>query len=247
MGLGSHLTGTSNNAGEDTFMPARNGRVYLDSLRDGRELYARGERIADVTTHPAFKRTAETLAGLFDLQHAPDFADKLTYRSPISGDPVPMSYLIPTRKDDLVRRRIANRIIAEWSYGNVTRTANLVSQMVTQWAMNRDEFAARVTPAAGERVWRYYEHCRENDVVLTHAIVSPQYDRRKSPAEQEDPYLVLGKVRETDAGIVVRGARMLATHAPYCNEVLVWPFERLTPNDTAYALWFACPLIAPGL
>jgi len=84
-------------------------------------------------------------------------------------------------------------------------------------------------------------------VVLTHAIVSPQYDRRKSPAEQEDPYLVLGKVRETDAGIVVRGARMLATHAPYCNEVLVWPFERLTPNDTAYALWFACPLNAPGL
>jgi 4-hydroxyphenylacetate 3-monooxygenase oxygenase component len=228
-------------------MPAKNGRVYLDSLRDGRELYARGERIADVTTHAAFKRTAETLAGLFDLQYAPDYADKLTYRSPISGDPVPMSYLIPTSRDDLVRRRVANRIIAEWSYGNVTRTANLVSQMVTQWAMNQGEFAAKISPAIGERVWRYYEHCRENDVVLTHAIVSPQYDRRKSPAEQEDPYLVLGKVRETDEGIVVRGARMLATHAPYCNEVLVWPFERLTPQDTAYALWFACPLNAPGL
>ncbi len=228
-------------------MPAKNGRAYLQSLQDGRELYARGERIADVTTHPAFKRTAETLAGLFDLQYAPDYADKLTYASPTTGDPVPMSYLLPTRKEDLVRRRVANRIIAEWSYGNITRTANLVPQMVTQWAMHAREFAERSSPAAGERVWGYYEYCRENDVVLTHAIVSPQYDRRKSPAEQEDPYLVVGKVSENERGIVIRGARMLATHAPYCNEVIVWPFERLAAQDAAYALWFACPLDAPGV
>ena len=83
--------------------------------------------------------------------------------------------------------------------------------------------------------------------MLTHAIVSPQYDRSKGPAAQEDPYLVLGKVRETAEGIVVRGARMLATHAAYSHEVLVWPFERLTPDDRPYALWFACPLNAPGL
>ena len=228
-------------------MPAKRGCDYLASLNDGRALYTRGERVADVTAHPAFRRTAETLAGLFDLQHAPDTADQLTYPSPLTGERVPLSYLIPTSRADLVRRRVANRLIAEWSYGNVTRTANLVSQMVTQWAMHRDEFAQKVSATAAERVWRYYEYCREHDVVLTHAIVSPQYDRRKGPAEQEDPYLVLGKVRETAAGIVVRGARMLATHAPYSNEVVVWPFERLTPKDSAYALWFACPLNAPGL
>lgn len=228
-------------------MPAKNSQQYLESLRDGRELYARGERIADVTSHPAFKRTAETLAGLFDLQYAPDYADRLTYRSPTSGEPVPTHYLIPTTKADLVRRRVANRLVAEWSYGNVTRTANLVSQMIVEWAMNRAQFAERGGPEAAARVWKYYEYCREHDVVLTHAIVSPQYDRAKTAAEQEDPYLVVGKVRETDQGIVVRGARMLATHAPYSNEVVVWPFERLTAKDAAYALWFACPLSAPGL
>jgi 4-hydroxyphenylacetate 3-monooxygenase oxygenase component len=228
-------------------MPARDGAAYLESLRDGRLLYARGERVADVTAHPQFRRTARTLAGLFDLQHGPAYRDRLTYPSPSSGARVPMHYLIPTRQDDLVRRRIANRIVAEWTYGNVTRTANLVAQVVTQWAMHKDEFAARAGAAAADRVWRYYEYCREHDVVLTHAIVSPQYDRSKGPAAQEDSYLVLGKVRETDAGIVVRGARMLATHAAYSHEVLVWPFERLTPDDRAYALWFACPLNAPGL
>jgi 4-hydroxyphenylacetate 3-monooxygenase oxygenase component len=225
----------------------KNGQQYLSSLRDGRRLFARGQCIEDVTGHPAFRRTAETLAGLFDLQVQPAYADKLTFPSPASGEPVPVSYLIPRSKDDLVRRRVANRIIAEYSYGNVTRTANLVSQMVTQWAMYKDEFKQRVGPEAADRVWRYYEYCRDNDVVLTHAIISPQYDRSKGPSEQEDPYLVLGKVRETSDGIVVRGARMLATHAPYSHEVIVWPQERLTPKDTAYALWFACPLNAPGL
>src|SRR3954452_11995556 len=228
-------------------MPARDGAAYLESLRDGRQLYARGERVGDVTAHPQFRRRALPLPGLFDLQHDPEYRDRLTYTSPSTGASVPMHYLIPTRQDDLVRRRIANRIVAEWSYGNVTRTANLVAQVVTQWAMHRDEFAAQAGAAAADHVWRYYERCREHDVVLTHAIVSPQYDRSKGPAAQEDPYLVLGKVGETAEGIVVRGARMLATHAAYSHEVLVWPFERLTPDDRPYALWFACPLNAPGL
>jgi aromatic ring hydroxylase len=113
--------------------------------------------------------------------------------------------------------------------------------------MHRELFGTSVGPEAATRVWEYYEFCRENDIVLTHAIVSPQFDRSKRLFEQEDPYLVLGKVRESDQGIVVRGARMLATHAPFSHEVVVWPFERLTPEDKRYALWFACPLNAPGL
>ena len=57
-------------------MPAKRGADYLASLRDGRALYARGERVADVTAHPQFKRTAESLAGLFDLQR------RSSYRTP---------------------------------------------------------------------------------------------------------------------------------------------------------------------
>jgi len=226
---------------------AKTGRQYLDSLRDGRALYASGQRVDDVTIHPAFRRTGETLAGLFDLQYAPDYAGKLTYPSPTSGEPVPMAYLMPATKEDIVRRRVANRIVAEWSFGNITRTANVVSQMVTQWAMNAQEFEAKAGTVSAQRVRAYYEYCRENDVVLTHAIITPQFDRSKGPSDQEDPYLVLGKVGENERGIVVRGARMLATHAPFSNEVIVWPQERLTPRDGAYALWFACPMNAPGL
>lgn len=227
-------------------MPIRSGKEYLESLNDGRVLYVRGERVADVTTHPAFARTAQTLAGFFDLQHDARHKDTLTYRSPRSGAPVSISYLMPASSADLVRRRLANRLIAEQSYGMITRTPNLLAQIVTQWAMNREIFDA-LDGKFGDAVAGYYEHCRENDVALTHAIVSPQYDRSKGLSEQENTDLVVNLVSRDAEGIVVSGTRMLATHAHFSNEVIVWPFDRLTEADGRYALWFACPLNAKGV
>lgn len=227
-------------------MPARRGKEFLESLKDGRALYVGGERVADVTAHPAFRRTAATLAGLFDLQHEPRFKESLTYRSPTSGAPVAVSYLMPASSEDLVRRRNANRIVAEQTYGMITRTPNLLAQIVTQWAMNREIFDA-LGKKFGDAITGYYEHCREHDVALTHAIVSPQYDRSKGLSQQEDPNLVVNLVSQDADGIVVSGTRMLATHAHFSNEVMVWPFDRLTEADGRYALWFACPLNAKGV
>jgi anthranilate 3-monooxygenase (FAD)/4-hydroxyphenylacetate 3-monooxygenase len=227
-------------------MPVRSGKEYLESLNDGRVLYVRGERVKDVTTHPAFRETARTLAGIFDLHQDPRHRDTLTYRSPSSGAPVSVAYLMPASSEDLVRRRRANRLVAEQTHGMVTRTPNLLAQIVTQWAMNREIFDA-MDPKFGAAITSYYEYCRENDVALTHAIVSPQYDRSKNLAQQEDPSLVVGLVSQDAEGIVVSGTRMLATHAHFSNEVIVWPFDRLTDADGRHALWFACPLNAKGL
>ena len=85
-------------------MPVRTGKQYLESLDDGRTLYVRGEKVSDVTTHPAFRETAKTLAAIFDLQHDPAHRDTLTYRSPSSGEPVSVAYLMPASSEDLVRR-----------------------------------------------------------------------------------------------------------------------------------------------
>ena len=227
-------------------MPARRGKEFLESLKDSRVLYVGGERVTDVTTHPAFKRTAATLAAIFDLQHDARYKELLTYRSPSSGDPVSLSYLMPASSEDLVRRRNANRIVAEQTHGMITRTPNLLAQIVTQWAMNREIFDAQGRKF-GDAITGYYEYCRENDVALTHAIVSPQYDRSKGLSQQEDPSLVVNLVSEDAEGIVVSGTRMLATHAHFSNEVMVWPFDRLTEADSRYALWFACPLNAKGV
>lgn len=88
-------------------MGARTGQQYLDGLRDKRaEVWVGGERVTDVTTHPATRHAARSIATLYDLQHEPP-GDAMTYRSPTSGEPVGLSFLQPRTRDDLLRRRLA--------------------------------------------------------------------------------------------------------------------------------------------
>ena len=47
------------------------GKEYLESLRDDREVYIYGERVKDVTTHPAFRNAARSIARLYDALHDP--------------------------------------------------------------------------------------------------------------------------------------------------------------------------------
>jgi 4-hydroxyphenylacetate 3-monooxygenase len=42
------------------------GSEFLESLRDGREVYIYGEEVEDVTTHPAFRNAAASVAQLYD-------------------------------------------------------------------------------------------------------------------------------------------------------------------------------------
>jgi len=51
---------------------------YLASLRDGREVYIYGERVADVTTHPSFRNSCRSIARLYDALHDPKYKDVLT-------------------------------------------------------------------------------------------------------------------------------------------------------------------------
>ena len=110
---------------------------------------------------------------------------------------------------------------------------DFMNQMVTDRYLGRERFAAGARFA--DNVARYYEHVRDNDLFLTHALINPQIDRSRTSAEQEDPFLHLGKVRETADGIIVRGAKMLATMAPIAKEILCFPFGGVAPGDDAYA------------
>ena len=121
-----------------------------------------------------------------------------------------------------------------------------MNQFVTGWHLTADRFA-RAGARFGDNATRYYEHVRERDLFLTHMLINPQIDRSKTSAQQEDPFLHLGRVRETADGIVVRGAKMLGTMAPITEEVAVIPFGGVPPGDDAYALAFGIPTNTPGL
>jgi len=226
-------------------MPARRGKDYLERLaKEGPEVWIGDERVKDVTQHPALANAAHQIARLYDLQHEEPYRDFMLFPSPKTGEPVGTQFLLPRTPEDLLKRRRMHKLWADASYGQMGRTTDFLSAQLTGWYVSADYFAPY-----SENVRRYYEYLRENDLFLTHALADPAFDRTKPPSQQADPFLALGAVRETDRGVVVRGAKMIATAGPYADEILVWSFSHTayTEETAPYALAFAIPTNTPGL
>lgn len=226
-------------------MGARTGKDYLQRLSlDGPEVWLGTERVKDVTAHPALREAALQIARLYDLQHQGPYREYMLFPSPTSGEPVGTQFLVPRTSADLEKRRRMHKTWADATYGLMGRTTDFLSAQLTGWYISADYFAPY-----SDNVRRYFEYIREKDLFLTHALADPAFDRTKPPSQQADPFLVLGAVRETDRGIVVRGAKMIATAGPYADEILVWSFShsQYTEETAPYALAFAIPTNSPGL
>jgi 4-hydroxyphenylacetate 3-monooxygenase len=226
----------------------RTGAEFLAGLQDGREIWFEGERVPDVTAHPILGRAARTLAELYDLQHDAALREKLTYRSPTTGHPVGLSFIQPRSVEDLVRRREMFKIWADHSGGMLGRTPDYLNAILAGCA-TQAPFFAQNGPEYAERIVAYYEHCREHDLCATHAFVDPQTNRARTQSDQADPDVPLHIVDERPDGLLVSGARMLATLAPYADELHIFASpSRLAPTDAArYAFAFAVPMATPGL
>jgi 4-hydroxyphenylacetate 3-monooxygenase len=230
-------------------MPARNGRQYLDGLRaQERVLYMGGERVRDVTTHPGLASGARAVAALYDMQDEPELRAEMTYTSPTSGDPVGLSFIIPRTQDDLIRRRNMMLRWARATCGMMGRSPDFMNVTFAAWGAAADYFS-RGRPEFGDNMRRYYELIRENDLVLTHALINLQRSRSASGIYNLEEDTALRVVRETDAGIVVRGARILATLGPFADEIAVYS-PRLglyADAHSPFALSFAIPCGTTGL
>ncbi|CAL9394094.1 Anthranilate 3-monooxygenase oxygenase component [Streptomyces sp. enrichment culture] len=220
------------------------GSEYIASLKDDREVWCDGHRV-DVTGDPAFTPMLSTLAGLYDAQHRPDRADEMLHRSDVTGNPVSLSYLAPLDRDGLSRKWANSHRWVQSSYGQLSRVPDFMSNVVVGLYDFRSELG-KVDPQFAINAENYYHYCRENDLTLTHGLGDPQIDRSSTPADR--PELGLRVVRRGADGIVVRGAKQIATLAPYAHEVLIYlsPANYLR-EDPGYVCWFAAPLASPGL
>jgi 4-hydroxyphenylacetate 3-monooxygenase len=225
-------------------MGIRTGSEFVESLRDERIVYVNGERLTDVTTYPPFQGILATLASLYDLNH--ERREELTFPSPADGAPVALSFLIAETLAQVEQRLRAEEMRAEYTFGLMGRLPDFCNAYVTDLAVAADYLGQR-EPRFGQNAIRYWEACRDRDLCLTHTLADPQIDRSKGPAEQSDPFLTLRVVRETDSGVIVRGAKMLSTLAPFANELYLGPFMPRSPGEEDYALAFALPCATPGL
>jgi len=229
-------------------MPARTGAEYIEGLRARPpDLWIEGQQVEDVTRHPAFRNVIRSLAALHDMQHDPALREEMTYVSPSSGQRVGLSFLVPRSREDLARVRAMMKRWADYSGGMMGRTPDYLNRSLMAYATAAD-YCAENDPRFGENIRRYYEYVREHDLVLTHTLINPQANRSVGPGGQADPTLAARVIRETDDGIVLHGARMLAT-LPIADEIMVFPSTLLkaTDEDRPYAFAFAIPTATKGL
>jgi 4-hydroxyphenylacetate 3-monooxygenase len=201
----------------------RSGEDFLASLRDGRNVILDGERVADVTTHPAFRAAVRSVARLYDIAHDPANRALMTFPSPRDGRPVNKAWLIPRSQEDLAARRLAIKTWSDATFGLMGRSPDHVASFFAGFAGALDCFA-RGGAEFATNLQRFYEKARDEDLYLSYTIIHP-----------------------TIGGIVLRGAQMLGTGSVMSDYIFVSCILPLQPGDEDYAISVVVPNNAPGL
>jgi 4-hydroxyphenylacetate 3-monooxygenase len=222
----------------------RTGKEHLESIQDGRVIYIGSERVDDVTRHPAFRNAAQTVAALYDMKADPALREEMTYEE--DGGRHSIYFLRARSREDLQRRMIGHRRIADFTYGMFGRSPDHVSSFVTGMAMKTDE----LTSPCGhpENLLAYYRYIRDNDVYTVYAVLPPQAARNPEFYHRQNiPVPTLRVVREEDDGVVISGMKMLATGAVFANEIWIGNVIPLAPDQKKEAITCTVPCNAPGL
>src|ERR1700730_1524989 len=230
-------------------MPARTGQQYIDGLRaQEREIWLGGERVRDVTRHKGLAGGVRAIAHLYDMQHDAELREVMTFASPSTGEPVGRSFDMPKTKEALETR---SKMMLNWARatcGMMGRSPDFMNVTFAAWGAAADFFGEKRPEFAGN-MRHYVEYIRENDVTLTHALINLQRSRNASGMFNLEEGTALEVVRETDAGIIVRGARILATLGPLADEIAVYSprLPRHSEEHSPFAVNFSIPCSAKGL
>ena len=217
------------------------GDEYLESLRDGREIWLYGERVEDVTTHPAFRNTARMIARLYDALHDPQHKDVLTTATDTgSGGYTHRFFRAPASGEDQLAARDAIATWARLTYGFLGRSPDYKAAFLATLGANADFYAPY---DANARAW--YKKAQERVLFLNHAIIHPPVDRDRPIHERAE--VCVHAVDEKENGIVVSGAKIVATGSALTNATFVAHNGLIPLQDKRYACIFMVPMNAPGV
>jgi 4-hydroxyphenylacetate 3-monooxygenase len=222
----------------------RTGEQYKDSIRDGREIHINGEKVKDVTTHPQFKPLVDIRAKIYDMQHDAATRDVMTVVQ--DGEVNAIGNALPYSQDDWWAKRRATDTVLETVGGVVTRVGDeTVGEM---WSLyDGQDVLSEIDPQWAKNIENHIHSVIARDPFHVSANTDPKGDRSKAPQDQ-DPDMLLHVVKETDAGIVVRGAKY-ETAAAYANQAFTKPTIANWGNEaySDYAVGFICNLDSPNL
>lgn len=218
------------------------GSEYLKSLQDGREIFIYGQKVKDVTHHPAFRNAAGSIAMLYDALHAPESHDKLCWSTDSGNGGYTHRFFRYARSPQEIRQQ--RDAIADWSrlsYGWMGRTPDYKAAFASALGANPDFYGPYADNAR-----RWYKRIQEAGLYFNHAIVNPPIDRNKPVDEVKDVYVKVEK--ETDAGIIVSGAKVVATNSALTNfNFIGFGSAQVMGDNPDFAMMFIAPMDADGV
>ena len=216
------------------------GEEYIESLRDGREVFIYGEKVADVTAHPAFRNSVRITARLYDSLHDPARRDVVTAPTDTgNGGFTHPFFRTPRSAADLYQDRDA---IAEWArmtYGWMGRSPDYKAAFLGTLGANSDFYA----PFA-DNARRWYAESQEKVLYWNHAIINPPVDRDRPPDEVRDVFMHVEE--ERDDGLIVSGAKVVATGSAITHYNFIAHYG-LPIKKREFALVCTVPMGAPGM
>lgn len=216
------------------------GEQYLESLRDGRDVYIYGQKVKDVTTHPAFRNSARSVARLYDSLHDPALRGIVSVPTDTgNGGFTHPFFKAPKSKEDLRQSQVGIEAWQRMNYGWMGRTPDYKASFTGLFGGNREYFAP-FTEAAD----KWYRKSQESVTFLNHAIVNPPVDRDKPIDEVTDVFV--RAVKETDRGLIVQGAKVVATGSAITQGNFCAHSKGML-KDKQFALGFIVPMDTPGV
>lgn len=227
-------------------MPAITGKEYIERINQLKtNLWVDGEPVqGKVSEHIAFKGVIKSQAALYDLQHDETLKEEMTYSSPLTSDRVGISYLQPKTKEDLVKRRLMTQQWAIASNGMLGRSPDYMNTVLMALASSA-AFLKGKENCFPERLVSFYEYARENDLSLTHTFVNPQVNRAQFYLEDSNEPIAAKVIDRNSEGIIVKGARLLATRGGITDEIAVFSAGGI--QDKANGFAFSIPSNQDGL
>jgi 4-hydroxyphenylacetate 3-monooxygenase len=217
------------------------GAEFLESLRDGREVYIYGERVKDVTTHPAFRNSAASVALLYDALHAKETKDVLTAPTDTGSDGYTHKFFkVAHSAAEVVAQRDAIAAWARITYGWLGRSPDYKAAFLNTLGANAEFYGPFADNA---RAW--YKRGQESVLFLNHALINPPIDRDKPVEQVKDVYITIQN--ETDAGIYVSGAKVVATNSALTQYNFLGQNMGQEITDPSMVVMFIAPMNTAGI
>jgi 4-hydroxybutyryl-CoA dehydratase/vinylacetyl-CoA-Delta-isomerase len=226
-------------------MGLRTPEQYKQSLRDGRAVFFRGEKVNDVTTHPVIGIAVDHACIDYRMAEDPAYRDLAVIRE--GGTEYSRYYHLPRNGADLLKR---SQLIAASTREGATLVVlikEIGSDALLALHIIGERMAAAGKPAYRERIAKYHQMCRDNDLAVAVAQTDVKGDRSLGPTAQDHPDYYVRVVEQRPDGVVVRGAKVHTSVSTNTNEVIVLPTRAMRPEDMDYAIAFALPINTPGL